>query len=186
MFQEKEIMEYRSQSAPEELKNRIWSSIELEKRRVRAQRQKWVAAAACFAGVLLAGNIMYQRSAVVKINDVPISYFSVSVEETMENVPALVSEGRNKSLQGMVPLELQVRENAHIKVSEGNLCTDIEGDAEAKEVMEMEIAKDSVVYWYVDEQVMNAHCTITTEIKEYHYVMEKESAGWKIRLEETK
>ena len=87
MFQEKEIMEYRSHKAPEELKNHIWSSIEQEKRKIRMQRQKWIASAACFAAILFAGNFMYQSTAMVKINDVPISYISVQSCEAIRKMP---------------------------------------------------------------------------------------------------
>ena len=186
MFQEKEKMEYSSCKAPEELKNRIWSSIELEKKKSRVQAQKWIAAAACFVGVVLAGNFMYQESAILKINETPISYFGVQVDENIGNIPYLASGERNKSNQDVVPLEIQVSENAHIEVSTGNLCMDNEGTAETKNVVELNIMEQSVVYWYIDEYEMHATCTVRTESKEYHYAMDKEDASWNIRLEKIK
>ena len=80
MFQEKDRMEYSSRKAPDELKNRTWSSIQQEKRRQAKQRRQGLYLAACFAGVLLASNVMYQNSTIVKVNDQPISYFNVSLE----------------------------------------------------------------------------------------------------------
>ena len=170
MFQEKERVEYSSYKAPEELKNRIWSSIEQDKRKHRLQAKKCLAMAACFVGILLVGNFIHQESPVLMIND----------------APALVSEGRNKSIQEMIPLELQVSEKAHIKVSAGKLTMDVEGYEEAKEVTEMEVLKNSVVYWCIENDISNALCTVITEDKEYQYVLNKVEDGWKVQLKNTK
>ncbi len=72
--------------------------------------------------------------------------------------------------------------DAHLQVTKGNLCMELESDADANAVKEMNLSKGSVVYWYMGEEE-KALCTITTEEQEYFYVIEKEEAGWKIRLE---
>ena len=105
MFQEKEKKEYFNQKAPEELKNRTWSSIQQEKRKVEKQRRQGLAMVACFAGLIFASNFVYQNSTIVKVNDVPISYLNVNVGCDDENIPFTISEGRNRELQGGIPME---------------------------------------------------------------------------------
>ena len=74
MFQEKERLEYFNEQAPAELKNRTWSSIQQENKKRTKQRRQGLVMAACFAFVLLAGDVMYQNSTIVKVHDMPISY----------------------------------------------------------------------------------------------------------------
>ena len=185
MFQENERMEYHSKKAPDELKNRTWSSIQQEKRRLAKQRKQGMYLAACFAGVLLAGNVMYQNSTIVKVNDTPISYLSVSVETESGDIPFAISESRNVALQGEIPMEINVSGNAHISVSEGSIRTNYNSDDSENEVTELDIQEKTVVFWLVaDSDETAATCTITTDNQEYLYVMEKDESGWKLRLKE--
>lgn len=185
MFQENERMEYSSRKAPDELKNRTWSSIQQEKRRMAKQRKQGLYLAACFAGVLLVSNVMYQNSTIVKVNDMPISYLNVRVENESGDIPFAISEGRNKEIQSEVPMEINVSGNAHVEVSAGTIR--IEGDSEIseKEVTELVIQGETIVWWNMKgDSSTIATCTITTETKEYVYVMEQDESGWKLKLKE--
>ena len=162
MFQEKEILEYGNTKAPEELKNRTWSSI-------KKQRQQRLSIAACIAVVFLAGNVMYQNSAIVKVKDVPFS----------------ISESRNQKNQSEIPMEISVSENAHIEVSEGTIRIEDSSEDSYVEATELDICEDVVVIWNMEGvKESTAICTITTETKVYQYVAEAEETGWKLRLKE--
>ena len=92
MFQENDRMEYSSRKAPDELKNRTWSSIQQENKRRAKQRRQGLVMAACFAFVLLAGDVMYQNSTILKVHDMPISYWNVRVEDANGEIPFSISE----------------------------------------------------------------------------------------------
>ena len=185
MFQENERMEYSNRKAPDELKNRTWSSIQQEKRLMAKQRRQGLYVAACFAGVLLVGNVMYQNSTIVKVNDMPISYFSVSVGNESGDIPFTISEERNKEIQGEIPMEINVRERAHVEVSAGTIRTKEDSQNIEKKVTELDISGKTVVWWNMEEESSAiATCIISTETKEYQYVMELEASGWKFRLKE--
>lgn len=185
MFQEKDRMEYSSRKAPDELKNRTWSSIQQEKRRQVKRRKQGMYLAACFAGVLLAGNVMYQNTTIVKVNDTPVSYWNVSVGTESGDVPFIISETRNKEIQNEIPLEINISGNAHIEVSEGSIRTEHEVEISENEITEMDIQGKTVVFWCMNiaDETM-ATCTIRTETNEYIYVMEQDESGWKLRLKE--
>lgn len=185
MFQENDRMEYSSRKAPDELKNRTWSSIQQEKRRQAKQRKQGMYLAACFAGVLLASNVMYQNSTIVKVNDKPVSYFNVSVGTESGDIPFAISEGRNKEIQSEIPMEINVSENACIEVSEGTIRTATDSMVSEKEVTKLNISEKTVVIWSVEAgSDAGAICTITTENKVYQYVMESDETGCKLRLKQ--
>ena len=180
MFQEKDRMEYVNRKAPDELKNRTWSSIQQEKKR---QRKQGMYLAACFAGALLMGNVMYQNSTIVKVNDVPVSYLSVNVGTESGDIPYTASEGRNKEIQSEIPMEIDIEGNAHIEVSAGTIRTEKNSETSESEATELDIQGETVVVWNMEgEKDSIAICTITTETKVYQYVMELDEAGCKLRL----
>ena len=78
MFQEKDRMEYVNRKAPDELKNRTWSSIQQEKRKTAKQMRQGMYLAACFAVVLLAGNLMYQNSTIEAVWESDYDIFGVN------------------------------------------------------------------------------------------------------------
>ncbi len=178
MFQENERMEYMSQKAPEQLKNRVWSSIQQEKRKATRKRIQSLAIAACFAGVIIASNVMLVGSTVVRVNDVPVSYWST-------DIPLAISQGRNEEIQSKIPMEIDVDKKAHIEVSEGSLYTRQNSEIQDKEVTNLDIQGKTVVFWNIAaDSNTTATCTITTEGKEYQYVMEANESGWKLRLKQ--
>ena len=183
MFQENERMEYSNRKAPDELKNRTWSSIQQEKRKVAKQRKQGLYMAACFAGILLVSNVMYQNSTIVKVNDVPISYFNVRVGNESGDIPFAISEERNKEIHIEVPMEINVSEDAHVEVSAGTIRIEGESEISEKEVTELDIQGKTVVLWNMkEESSTTATCSIFTETKEYLYVMEQDASGWKLKL----
>lgn len=184
MFQEKDRMEYSSRKAPDELKNRTWSSIQQEKRRQAKHRRQGLCLAACFAGVLLASNVMYQNSTIVKVNDKPISYLNVSVGTESGDIPFAISEGRNKDVQSEIPMEINVSGQAHVEVTKGSIRTQESNNLES-EVKELDINGKTVIVWsIVGDSNTTANCTITTADAEYQYMMEMDGESWKLRLEE--
>ena len=183
MFQENDRMEYSSRKAPDELKNRTWSSIQQEKRRLAKQRRQGMYLAACFAGVLLVSNVMYQNSTIVRVNDKPISYLNVSVGTESGDIPYTISESRNKEIQSEIPMEINVSGNAHVQVSDGTIRTEDDSYVLEREVTELDIQGKTGVLWSVDRDGnTSATCTITTENEIYQYVMEQDETGWKLRL----
>lgn len=178
MFQENERMEYLSQKAPDELKNRVWSSIQQEKRKATRKRVQGLAIAACFAGVFIATNVMLLGSSIVRINDRPIFYWNT-------DIPFAISKGRNKEIQGEIPMEINVGGKAHIEVSEGSLYTRQNSEIQEQEVNKLYIQGKKVVYWSITaDSNTTATCTIITEGKEYRYVLEANESSWKLRLKQ--
>ena len=185
MFQEKDRMEYSSRKAPDELKNRTWSSIQQEKKKQAKRRRQGMYLAACFAGVLLASNVMYQNSTIVKVNDVPVSYLNVRVGTGSGDVPFTISEGRNKEIQSEIPMEINVSKAAHVEVSKGTIRTEKDSEVSDKRVSELNICGETVVLWNVEDgSDAIATCTITTEDRVYQYVVTLDETGWKLRLKE--
>ena len=184
MFQENERMEYFSRKAPDELKNRTWSSIQQEKRKAAKMRTQGLVMAACFAGVVFLGNGFYQNSTIVKVNDVPISYMNVSVETESGDIPFAISEGRNKEIRSEIPMEVNVKGRAHVEVSEGSIRSQQSSEIQEKEVAELDIQGETMILWSIaGDSTTKASCIITTEENEYQYVMEQDESGWKLRLE---
>ena len=184
MFQEKDRMEYSSRKAPDELKNRTWSSIQQEKRRLAKQRRQGLYLAACFAGVLLASNVMYQNSTIVRVNDKPVSYLSVSLGTESGDIPFTASEGRNKEVQCEIPMEINVSGRAHVEVTKGSIRVQNSKNPEAK-VKELEIDGKTVIVWsIVGDSNTIANCIITTDDTEFRYMMEMDGECWKLRLKE--
>ena len=166
MFQEKERVEYLNEHAPEELKNRTWSSIQKRGK----QRRQGLVMAACFAGVLLVSNFMYQNSMIVKIHDA-------------ENSPFTISEKRNEETPDEISMEINVKGRACVEVSHGSIRT--EGDSETleDEVKKLDVEGKTVVVWTLDgDSNIIATCTVTTEEAQYQYLMEKKESGWKLKL----
>lgn len=185
MFQEKERLEYISQKAPEELKNRTWSSIQQENRKRTKQRRQVLVMAACFAGVLLASNLAYQNSTIVKVNGVLISYMNVSIENN--DIPFAISEKRNEGAPNEVPMEINVRDRAHVEVSEGSIRSQGVSEDQEKEIQELDIMEPTVILWRVNgDSNTIATCTITTEDAQYQYEIEKNESSWKLRLKAKK
>ena len=182
MFQEKDRMEYVNRKAPDELKNRTWSSIQHEKKR---QRRQGMYFAACFAGALLMSNVIYQNSTIVKVNEVPVSYWSVDVGTESGAIPYTASEGKNKEIQSEIPMEINIEGNAHVEVSEGTIRTENNSETSEGDVSALDIQGETVVIWNVEKvDDTIAICTITTKTMEYQYVIELDEAGWKLRLKE--
>ena len=185
MFQENEKMEYHSIKAPDELKNRTWSSIQQEKKKVAKQRKQVMYVAACFAGLIFASNAMLQSSTIVKVNNKPISYLNVNVGMESGDVPFAISEGRNKEIQGEIPMEINVSGKAQVEVSAGTIRTENDSEISEMKVTILEVQDENVVIWCVDEESSkSATCTITTEQNVYQYVLEATESGWKLRLKE--
>lgn len=185
MFQEKERLEYFNEQAPAELKNRTWSSIQQENKRRAKQRRQGLVMAACFAFVLLAGDVMYQNSTILKVHDMPISYWNVRVEDANGEIPFSISEKKNESAPNEIPMEINVSGRAHVEVSEGYIRTQEDSEDSSKEIKELDIQEKTVIFWHVNgDSSTIAVCTITTEDSRYHYVMEKTESNCKIRLKE--
>ena len=183
MFQENERMEYFSRKAPDELKNRTWSSIQQEKRKAARMRTQGLVMAACFAGVVLLGNGFYQNSTIVKVNDVPISYLNVSVETESGDIPFAISERRSNEIRSEIPMEINVKGNAHVEVSEGSIRSQQNSQIQENEVTKLDIQGKTVILWSISgDSNTIASCIVTTDDGEYHYVMEQDESGWKLRL----
>ncbi len=178
MFRENERMEYFSQKAPTELKNRVWSSIQQEKRKTTRRRIQSLAIAACFVGVFVVSHVMLLNSTILRINDMPVSYWNT-------DIPFAISQGRNKEIQGNIPMEIHVGEEAHIEVSEGSIYTTKNSEIQDEKVTQLHIEGKTVVFWSIStDSNTAATCTITTEGKEYRYVLEANESGWKLRLQQ--
>ena len=187
MFQENEKQEYYNRKAPDELKNRTWSSIQLEKQKVAKRRQRSMVMAACVAGAVLVGNNVFLNSTIVKVNDMPISYLSVQLGDNAISTPAMISEERSNEPQKALSLEIDVENNAHIEVSEGGICKESDEQTQMTSNKELDIQGKTVIFWYVEgDSNITATCTITTDEKEYEYVLEKEYESWRFRLKKAK
>lgn len=166
MFQEKDKAEYLKEQAPEELKNRTWSSIQKRKN----QRRQGLVIAACFAGVLFISNLVYQNSMIIRINDAVNRSFSIS-------------EKRNEETPNELSMEINVKGSACVEVSQGSIRK--EGDSEGLEyeTKELDIEGKTVVIWVLNgDSNTIATCTVTTEEDEYQYLVEKKESGWKLKL----
>lgn len=185
MFQENERMEYSNRKAPDELKNRTWSSIQQEKRMIAKKRKQSLYIAACFVGILFMCNVMLQNSTIVKVNDRPISYLNVHVENEAGDIPFSISEGRNKEIHGDIPMEIHVSGKAHIAVSKGSIRIQNNTEVSENVATELDIQGKTNIVWSI-EGVDNtmATCTITTEDRMFQYVVKADTSGWKMRLKE--
>ena len=130
-------------------------------------------------------QIAAQIRGVVKDADTgePISYLNVSVENESGDIPFAISEGRNKEIPSEIPMEVNVKGRAHIEVSEGSIRLQQNSEIQETEVTELNIQGETVVLWSITgDSNTTASCIITTEEKEYQYVMEQGEFGWKLRL----
>lgn len=186
MFKEEEKLEYLNTKAPAELKNRTKSAIQQKKKSVAKKRTVRIVAVACCACVIIATNVMYHNSTIIKVNDVPVSYLDVKIKNETENIPSTASMVRNKGPQSVIPMEIDVKGKTHVKVSEGRIYTKSSEMDLSDTIQELDIKKSDVIYWEVDANTTNATCVVTTEKKEYHYVIEKDKSGYKIKLEQSK
>ena len=185
MFQEKERMEYYSQKAPDELKNRTWMSIQQEKKKLEPKNRQVLSLAACFAGIILFSNVMLQNSTIVKVNDMPVSYWNVDAGHQSGDIPFTISEGRNKEIRDEIQMEINVSENAQIEVSAGTIHTEVDGDVSQQKNTKLDIQGETVVCWDMEgDDNTIATCTIKTGNEVYQYVLELTETGWKLRLKE--
>lgn len=186
MFKEEEKLEYFNTKAPEELKNRTKSALQQKKRSMAKKRTVRIAIVACCACMIIATNVMYRNSTIIKVNDVPVSYLDVKIKNETENIPSTISMVRNIEPRSVIPMEIDVKGNTHIKVSEGRIYTKSSQRDLSDNVQELDIRKSDVIYWEVDVNTTNATCVVTTEKKEYHYVIGKDKSEYKIKLKQSK
>lgn len=186
MFKEQEKVEYFNTKAPNELKNRTRSSIQQKKRSIAKKRKIRIVAVACCACMIIVTNVMYQNSTIIKVNDVPVSYLDVKVKSEPENTPSTISMVRNIEPQRVIPMEIDVRGKAYIKVSEGRIYTKNDNVDLADSIQELDIQKSDVIYWEVDANTTTATCIVTTGKKEYHYIIENDESECKIKLKQSK
>jgi len=187
MFQEKDIEAYQSIKAPVELKNRIRLSVELQRRKRRRQSVAVLSAAACFAIVLFAGGNLRNTSTIISVNDTAVSYEAVELGATSSYDIATANVGRSSKAFLQVPMEISVSEKAHICVSEGTIQTKVETDSLAKEITEMDVFENTVIYWQVTGDINSTPvCTIVTGGKEYVYVIEFDEKEAVYTIKQTK
>ena len=169
MFQEKDIEVYQSTKAPVELKNRIWLSVEQQRKRAKKRHMTVVAAAACFALVFSLSGVL-DSNAILSIDGKAVSYDAVQLESSASR--GVAREGQNFDTLFFVPLEIDVEKEAHIEVTKGTL-QQVETDTSTKEVTEMDIFEPTVIYWCVNGDTDSTPmCTIITDEQEYTYVIE--------------
>lgn len=182
MFQEKDIEAYAAIKAPITLKNRVKQSVVRERKAVARQRIAALSAAACLAIVLLSGSLG-SGDAIVLVNDTVVSKEAVQIEAEVEAYGLSMARVRRVLPPVQIPLEIQVKKDAHIRISQGTLQKEIEPDSESDKVTEMELSESTVLYWTVDRDIANLPtCTITAKGKESIYVIEfEEEAGFTIR-----
>ena len=173
MFQSKDIEAYKSIKAPQQLKNRIRMSVEQQKRNVIRQSVALVSAATCFVLVFLAGGFLPGKGTVISVNDVMISHQAVELENVAGDGVVMASRARSMAPQIQIPLEMHVKEEAHMSVSQGMLQKEVETGSESMNTTELDITDSQVVYWTVTGDFSSpAICTIMEGRKEYVYLIE--------------
>jgi hypothetical protein len=186
MFKEQEKAEYFNTKAPTELKNRTRLAIQKKKSSMAKKRRVRIVAVACCACMLIVTNVMYQNSTVIKINDVPVSYLDVTIKSETENIPSTISVARNVEPHSVIPMEIEAKGKTNIKVSEGRIYTKSNEVDLSERFQELNIQKSDVIYWEVDVNTTTATCIVTTEKKEYRYVIVNDESGCKIKLKQSK
>ncbi len=172
MFQKKDVEVYQDVKAPVELKNRIMSSIEQQRSRIRRQQMTVVTAAACLAVVFSLSGMFEKNSTILSVNDTAVTHRALELEVSANYSLATASEGRSCEPFFVVPMEIDVSEYAHIQVSDGTLQWEMETDAESEKRTEMEIMETTVIYWVVNGDANKTpSCTITTGGEVYNYVI---------------
>lgn len=172
MFREKDKMVYQNTKAPDELKNRVWLSVEQHRKRAKRQHMTFVVAAACFAIVFSLNGVFDSNSSILSVNDTTVSYDAVKLHSSARGGLLTASEGHNFDPVFFIPLEINVTEKAHIEVSKGTL-QQVETDDSSEEVKAMDISEKTVIYWCVSGDTDSAStCIITTDEEEYIYVIE--------------
>ena len=169
MFQKKDIEAYQETKAPVELKNRIQSSIEQQRRRIRKQQMSFLAAAAGFSLILSVGGL-FDNSTILSVNDKVVTNEAVEIYSTARSGSVAISTAMQ------VPMEIQIKESTQVQVSHGTLQL-LEADGTSEERTELEISENALIYWNVDANTTSTPtCTITTNDKTYVYVMEYDDA----------
>lgn len=177
MFQKKDIEAYQDVKAPVELKNRIRSSIDQQRSRIRRQQMTVVAAAACLALVFSLSGMFEQNGTILSVNDTAVTHNALELDISTNYSLATASERRSCEPLIVVPMEIDVMENAQIQVSDGTLQWEMETDAEYEKRTEMEIMETTVIYWAVNGDANKTpSCTITTGSEVYTYVIEFEES----------
>ena len=162
MYQEKNLEIYRQIKAPEELKNRIFFSV---KNTQKKQRAAWAAATAGVVLMISVNGWMHSQHTILSVNEKPVTYRSVEIEkDVQESWP--IGQGTKQEAFIQIPMEIDVKKNAHIEVSEGTL----QQSKEQNIVMEMDISEKTVIYWTLDTDTMiSPICTITIGEETYRY-----------------
>ena len=177
MFQKKDVEAYQNVKASGELKNRIRLSIKQQKSRVRKQQMMVVAAAACLMLVFSVSGVLNQNSTILSVNDIAVTHRALELESSVNYSLATASGGRSCEPLIIVPMEIDVKELAHIQVSDGTLHWEMEIDTESEKRTEMEIAETTVIYWMVSGDINNTpSCTIATGGEVYTYVIDFEES----------
>lgn len=172
MFQEKDIEAFQDTKAPEELKNRIWLSVEEHRRKAKKRHMTLVASAACFALIFSLSGILGSNSTILSIDGKAVSNKAVQLQTSARNGLATASEGQDFDTVFFVPMEIEVTDIAHIEVSKGTLSK-VGAEDSSQEITSMDISESTVIYWCVSGNTESSStCTITTEDKEYVYVIE--------------
>ena len=181
MFEKHEAEAYINITAPSELKNRIWRSIENRRRNIMKQNVVWISAAACIMLMFLSVGFPGNGGVSVFVNGSNLSEKSVILSEASNTVMAASSMVRSTEPQIQIPLEIHVEKEAYIKVSRGVLQEadgTVLNDQESETIFEtdqrvVKLKEDQLVYWIITGNVPEeAECTITVGKKEYTYVVE--------------
>lgn len=181
MFEKHEAEAYINITAPSELKNRIWRSIENRRRSIMKQNVVWISAAACIMLMFLSVGFPGNSGVSVLVNGFELSEQAVILSDVSNTVMAASSMVRSAEPQIQIPLEIHVEKEAYIRVSQGVL-QEADGtmlnDQESEMVFEtdqkkVKLKEAQLVYWIITGNVpKEAECTITVGKKEYTYVVE--------------
>ena len=181
MFEKHEVEAYINITAPSELKNRIWRSIENRRRNIMKQNVVWISAAACIMLMFLSVGFPGNGGVSVFVNGSNLSEQAVILSDASNTVMTASSMVRSMEPQIQIPLEIHVTKETHIKVSQGVLQeTDgaVLNDQESEMIFEtdrteVKLKEDQLVYWIITGNVPEeVECTITVGKKEYTYVVE--------------
>ena len=177
MFQKKDVEAYQDIKAPVELKNDIRASIEQQRSRIRRQQMTVVTAAACLALVFSLSGALKQNSTILSVNETAVTHRALELEVSANYSLATASEGRSCEPLIIVPMKIDVAEDAYIQVFDGTLQLEMEADDGFEKRTEMEIMEATVIYWTVNGDVNKTPtCTIMTGSEVYTYVIEFEES----------
>lgn len=174
MFQKEDVDAYKNIKAPEELKGRIMSSIEVTQKRSYKQSAALLATAASIALFILCGTFVFRNHSILMVDDQSVNYKAVRLENTNARL-SVANMKKDVANEIRIPLEIQCKE-ALVTVSEGFLQTMDNSTMESENKQRMQITKDSVIYWYLNGNNKNSYsCTIVTEQGEFVYLVEYDS-----------